>query len=84
MSTEATDTLAGGRKFVDLGLLPLDDGRIGYQNWKVYADDARNARLWFEGYCELAGAGLRLLVERDRLRHRLRAAQAGARKGDNK
>lgn len=46
------------------------DPRYGtrWPNWKVYGDDARNARLWFEGYCKLAEAGIALLEERDKLR----------------
>jgi len=41
-------------------------------NWKIYDNDAKNARIWFEGYCRLADAGIALLNERDKLRARIK------------
>ena len=41
-------------------------------HWRVYSNDAKNAALWFQGYCNLAESGLALLAERDKLRLALR------------
>lgn len=53
-----------------------------YPNWKIYSKDARNAQVWFDGYCRLADSGIRLLNERDRLRAQVRRLRRRLKESD--